>query len=152
MTGPLDCFTTFSSGEVAPPSFGAPASLAACAARASGVQVRPVITAAAPITALRTRNARRSMGVAIAGSADEFTGGLLFSFCGVFMLHPLHLICVYWWFAFIPGRKFTSCASSFQNAFKPVLRKAATVLSVTAGEGGEVLRNGYSIASFSHLK
>jgi hypothetical protein len=37
------------------------ASFAACAARASGVQVVPVITAAAPMTALRMRNVRRSM-------------------------------------------------------------------------------------------
>src|SRR5271169_6278718 len=35
------------------------ASVAACCARASGVQTRPVITAAAPMTALRIMNDRR---------------------------------------------------------------------------------------------
>ena len=43
------------------PAWAAAASLAACWARASGVQVVPVITAAAPMTALRMRNDRRSM-------------------------------------------------------------------------------------------
>src|SRR5688572_33484417 len=61
MTGPLDFFTTFKSGERVAPCFGAPASLAAWAARASGVQLRPVITAAAPITPLRMINDRRSI-------------------------------------------------------------------------------------------
>jgi hypothetical protein len=58
----LDFFTTFRSGESVAPIFGLPAaSLAAWAARASGVQALPVITAAAPMTALRIRNERRSM-------------------------------------------------------------------------------------------
>jgi hypothetical protein len=67
MTGPFDCLTTFKSGDMVEESnFGFPAagfvaSFAACAARASFVQTRPVITAAAPMTALRIMNVRRSM-------------------------------------------------------------------------------------------
>src|SRR5215213_10046452 len=74
MTGPLDVLTTSRSGERAelilrpasPPEAAfadccAAASVAACCARASGDHVVPVITAAAPIAALRMRNARRSM-------------------------------------------------------------------------------------------
>src|SRR6516225_5150314 len=66
ITGPFDCFTTFKFGDMEVESSGgngdfAAASLAACAARASRVQVVPVITAAAPITALRMMKVRRSM-------------------------------------------------------------------------------------------
>src|SRR6187402_710658 len=61
ITGALDFFTTSRSGESLEPNLGSPASLAAWAARASGVQVLAVITAAAPMTALRTRNDLRSI-------------------------------------------------------------------------------------------
>src|SRR5215831_7998604 len=62
MTGPFDLFTTSKSGDiVAEFNLGAPASLAAWAARAWRVQVVPVITAAAPMMALRMTKVRRSM-------------------------------------------------------------------------------------------
>src|ERR1700757_3899254 len=47
------------------------ASLAACAARASSVQTDPVIAAAAPITALRMMNVRRSIFSGRFYSADS---------------------------------------------------------------------------------
>ena len=73
ITGPLDLFTTSRSGEIEP-EFRAgleAASLAACAARASLVQVVPVMTAAAPITAFRIRKVRRSI---FSGGVDAFSG------------------------------------------------------------------------------
>src|SRR5690242_19170393 len=79
MMGPLDFLTTSRSGDMSSPSlavvvFTSDASLAACWARASGVHVLPVITAAAPMTALRTRKARRSMPAA-GGVTAEAMGG-----------------------------------------------------------------------------
>src|SRR6185503_12943011 len=70
ITGPLDLFTTSRSGESLAPILGAVASFAACWARASGVHALPVITAAAPMTALRMRKDRRSRPEGIADSAD----------------------------------------------------------------------------------
>src|SRR4051812_7191658 len=61
MTGALALFTTSRSGERREPSFGSVASFAAWAARASGVHVLAVITAAAPMTALRMMKDRRLM-------------------------------------------------------------------------------------------
>src|SRR6185436_14189915 len=78
ITGALDFFTTSRSGERLEPSLGSPASLAACAARASGVQVLAVITAAAPMTALRMRNDRRSMPAG-RSSVEDAAGGTMLS-------------------------------------------------------------------------
>src|SRR5439155_2386367 len=50
------------------PNLGLAASFSACAARASFVQIFPVITAAAPMTALRMMKVRRSM---LAGISDS---------------------------------------------------------------------------------
>src|SRR5262245_60599689 len=69
MTGPLDFFTTSKSADIVAPSLGPSASFLACWARASGVQVLPVITAAAPMTALRIRNFRRSTPAGVPDSA-----------------------------------------------------------------------------------
>src|SRR6185503_10443070 len=69
MTGPLDFFTTSRSGESLEPILGSAASFSACWARASGVQALPVITAAAPMTALRMRNDRRSTPAGTSASA-----------------------------------------------------------------------------------
>src|SRR5262245_23723861 len=86
MTGPLDCLTTFRLGESVAPILGAPASLAACWARASGVQVAPVIAAAAPMTALRIRNERRSRWDGMAWSwADVGASASFLGEVGVFM-------------------------------------------------------------------
>src|SRR6478672_6860159 len=76
MTGPLDFFTTSRSGDMVAPNFGAPASFVACWARASGVHVRPVMTAAAPMTALRMRNERRSTPAGKAESGADGDGRL----------------------------------------------------------------------------
>jgi hypothetical protein len=72
----LDLFTTSKSDDMEVESSGgngdlAAASVAACRARASGVQVAPVITAAAPMTALRMMKARRLMFDGIADSAGK---------------------------------------------------------------------------------
>src|SRR5262245_1596993 len=77
ITGPLDLFTTSRSGDIVVPSLGASflgcaASFAACAARASGVQVVPVSAAAAPMTPLRMRNDRRSTPEGMADSSGGF--------------------------------------------------------------------------------
>src|SRR6516225_3592733 len=56
----------------------AAASFAACAARASLVQIVPVIAAAAPITAFRMRNVRRSMFSGRFSSAENSGNGLSF--------------------------------------------------------------------------
>src|SRR5205809_2046452 len=85
MTGPLDFLTTSRSGERAPPILGAPASFAAWAARASGVQVLPVITAAAPIAALRMMKDLRLRFERIADSAGNAGEGASFSVWAVFM-------------------------------------------------------------------
>src|SRR6186997_2107346 len=76
MTGPLDFFTTFKSGESLEPILGAAASLAACWARASGVQALPVITAAAPMTLLRMMKDRRSMPAGTSVSAGTAGNGV----------------------------------------------------------------------------
>src|SRR4029434_11204652 len=78
MTGPLDFFTTSRSGDNLAPNFGAPASFSACAARASGVQARAVITAAAPMTALRMRKDRRSMFEESADASGKAGDGVSF--------------------------------------------------------------------------
>src|SRR5262245_61329355 len=54
------------------------ASFAACAARPSLVQTAPVIAAAAPITALRMRNVRRSMFSGRFSSEENSGNGLSF--------------------------------------------------------------------------
>src|SRR5215471_10597864 len=54
----------------------AAASFAACAARASLVQIVPVIAAAAPITALRMRKVRRSMLSGTFSSVENSGNGL----------------------------------------------------------------------------
>src|SRR4051812_894319 len=70
ITGPLDFLTTSRSGESgAEPTLTAPASLAAWLARASGVHSFPVMTAAAPMTALRMRNDRRLIPEGMSGPA-----------------------------------------------------------------------------------
>src|SRR6185503_6625700 len=74
MTGPLDFFTTFRSGDILEPILGAAASLAACWARAAGVQALPVITAAAPMTPLRMMKDRRSMPAGTSVSARTAGG------------------------------------------------------------------------------
>src|SRR3954469_15105124 len=90
MTGALDFFTASRSGDILSPSFGSilgsDASFVARAARASGVQLVPVITAAAPITALRMRNERRSTPVVGGGAASGVVAGV-----GV---DPLTVSCV----------------------------------------------------------
>src|SRR6185312_13084394 len=83
MTGPLDFLTTLRFSDMELESSGgrdgfAAASVAACWARAWGVQALPVITAAAPITALRMMNVRRSMPEAIVGWMVSFSGGAPF--------------------------------------------------------------------------
>src|SRR6516225_2662133 len=85
ITGPLDLFTTSSSGDMVAPSLGLSASFAACWARASGVQVVPVIAAAAPMTALRMRNARRSMPVGMMDSSGGGNSPSSLTESGVFM-------------------------------------------------------------------
>src|SRR5262249_43993439 len=78
MTGPSDFLTTSRSCDMEPPigcdpSFLAgAASFAACWARASGVQVAPVITAAAPMQALRIRKVR---GAGSGGGGGPGGGG-----------------------------------------------------------------------------
>ena len=53
------------------------------------------------------------------------------------------LICVYWWFACHSGQEIHFvCLQLSKMLSSPFLQMSATVLSVTAGEGGEVLRNG----------
>src|SRR5215831_9091675 len=96
ITGPLDCFTTLRLGE----SLGISASFAAWAARDSGVIVFPVITIAAPMTALRMRNERRLMLdgiVASTGSpvesASRSIGGVLFIRAFGLMVLVLLKIC-----------------------------------------------------------
>src|SRR5262245_25670356 len=59
MIGPFDAFTTLSVGDMWPALWGGPAG-AADGAAAAAVNGRPAITAAAPATALRIMNARRS--------------------------------------------------------------------------------------------
>src|SRR4029079_14606730 len=72
ITGPLDFFTTLRSGDRgAEPTLTPDDSFAACCARASGVQTFPVITAAAPMTALRMRKDRRSIPCGITGSSGN---------------------------------------------------------------------------------
>src|ERR1700757_1489236 len=86
MTGPLDLFTTSRSGDIEVEStLGAADSFAAWAARVSRVQTDPVITAAAPMTALRMMNDRRSM---FSGSDDVSgnSGTNLLGFSGCFMV------------------------------------------------------------------
>src|SRR5436305_11484927 len=81
MIGPFDFLTTLRSGERVAPSLGAAASLAACCARASGVHVLPVITAAAPMTAFLIKNERRSNPAGGAVSFGEEPGLLASEFC-----------------------------------------------------------------------
>src|SRR5689334_7435750 len=75
ITGPFDFFATFRSGDIDVESSGGrgefAASLAACCARASAVQVRPVITADAPMTAFRMMNDLRLIPDGIAVSAGK---------------------------------------------------------------------------------
>src|SRR6266850_4457357 len=71
MTGPLDFFTTSRSGDIVEPCLGCAASFAAWAARVWGVQGTPVIAAAAPMTALRMRNERRSTPEGMFESAGD---------------------------------------------------------------------------------
>src|SRR5215469_7436639 len=83
ITGPFDFFTTSRSGDIEVESSGGSsdceaASFVACWARASGVHVLPVITAAAPMIALRIRKVRRSMPEGIAGSAGFAWNSLSF--------------------------------------------------------------------------
>jgi hypothetical protein len=97
ITGPLDLFTTSKSGDIEVEFTGgkadlAAASVAACRARASGVQVLPVITAAAPMTALRMMKARRLISNLIIGSAGNAGLGSLSGVDnGVFILRVLVL-------------------------------------------------------------
>jgi hypothetical protein len=72
----LDLFTTSKSCDIEVESSGgngdlAAASFSACWARASGVQTRPVITAAAPMTALRMMKDRRLIFDGIANSSGN---------------------------------------------------------------------------------
>jgi hypothetical protein len=91
ITGPLDLFTTSKSDDMEVESNGgngdfAAASFAACWARASGVQTFPVITAAAPMTALRMMKARRLIFDGIADSSGKpGESALLLGVCGVFI-------------------------------------------------------------------
>src|SRR3954452_9490328 len=94
MTGPLDFLTTSRLGERSPPSLCSPASLAALAARDSGVQVLPVITAAAPMTALRTMKDRRLISEGIAGSSGNAGGSASLLVLGVFMFAFLYMLVV----------------------------------------------------------
>src|SRR5688572_24795684 len=64
ITGPFDFFTTFKSGDTWVPGGGVEPT---CAALACTEQ--PVITAAAPIAALRIRKARRSTPAGASGSS-----------------------------------------------------------------------------------
>src|SRR5258707_4233400 len=63
----------------------AAASFAACCARASSVQTDPVIAAAAPITALRMMNVRRSIFSGRFDSAGR-SGNTLSLVLGVFLI------------------------------------------------------------------
>jgi hypothetical protein len=110
MTGPLDRFTTSRSDDMEVESSGgsgdfAAASLAACWARACGVQTVPVIAAAAPITALRMMNVRRSM---LSGRFDSLhnSGNIL-----SFLSEDDVLISAAWWL--MVGRKFSIALVSF---------------------------------------
>src|SRR6516225_8275765 len=100
MTGPLDLFTTSKSDDMEVESSGgnedlAAASLAACWARASGVIDLPVITIAAPITALRIRKARRLMFEGIADSAGTTADSVsLTAVFGVFIRFGGFLISI----------------------------------------------------------
>src|ERR1041384_2041195 len=98
ITGPLDSFTMARSGDmVLESSLGLPvpgfaaASFAACAARASGVQIVPVIAAAAPITAWRIRNARRSIFSGRFDSAANSGNTLSLSDDGLLIVVPVWL-------------------------------------------------------------
>jgi hypothetical protein len=76
ITGPLALFTTSKSDDMVVESSAgsgdfAAASFAACWARASGVQVLPVITAAAPMTALRMMKDRLFKFEGMAGSQGK---------------------------------------------------------------------------------
>src|SRR5215471_10936912 len=91
ITGPLDCFTTFRLGE----SLGTSASFAAWAARASGVIVFPVMTIAAPMTALRMRNERRLMLDGIVDSAGSPLESVSRPAAGVLFIRAFGLIVLF---------------------------------------------------------
>ena len=69
------------------------------------------------------------------------------------MLHPLHLICVYWWFACHSGQEIhfvcLQLSKCFQARFAEMQRPCSQSPRV---KGARYCATGTRIASFSHLK